>query len=138
RGSGAAPAPRPTPRAPGRATLLRVERLRPGAAQPPGEHEARPEILPQLLNGARSKEPRMRAGSIHGPVESQATLRIRRSGARDRRGPPTHVRMLNLAVGMPGIWEIVILAGILLLLFGAKKLPELARAMGSSITQFKK
>ena len=46
--------------------------------------------------------------------------------------------MLNLAIGGLGIWEIVILAGILLLLFGAKKLPELARSMGSSITQFKK
>ena len=31
-----------------------------------------------------------------------------------------------------------IVLAVLLLLFGAKKLPELARSMGSSVTQFKK
>lgn len=53
-------------------------------------------------------------------------------------GSRVHERMSNLAIGMPGTWEILILVGVLLLFFGARKLPELARAMGSSITQFKK
>lgn len=38
----------------------------------------------------------------------------------------------------PGLPEILVILGLVLLLFGAKKLPELARSMGSSITQFKK
>ncbi len=37
-----------------------------------------------------------------------------------------------------GMTEILIVAFIIVLLFGAKKLPELAKGMGSSIKQFKK
>lgn len=44
--------------------------------------------------------------------------------------------MLYLA--LPGIGELWPILVVLLLLFGAKKLPELARAMGSSINMFKK
>ena len=46
--------------------------------------------------------------------------------------------MNHLAFGMPGPAEWIWIAVILVLLFGARKLPELARAMGSSVTQFKK
>lgn len=49
--------------------------------------------------------------------------------------------MMNLAYlpgGMPGLAEIGVVALILVLLFGARKLPELARALGSSLTEFKR
>lgn len=37
-----------------------------------------------------------------------------------------------------GMTEILIVAFIIILLFGAKRLPELARGLGSSIKSFKK
>jgi len=48
--------------------------------------------------------------------------------------------MLNVlaVLAFLGMNEFWIIAGVILLLFGAKKLPELARSMGSSVTQFKK
>lgn len=36
-----------------------------------------------------------------------------------------------------GVWEAVLVFGILMLLFGAKKLPDLARGLGSGIRNFK-
>ena len=38
---------------------------------------------------------------------------------------------------MPGGWEMVVIALVILLLFGAKKLPELARGLGQGIREFK-
>ena len=38
---------------------------------------------------------------------------------------------------MPGGWEIVVIALVILLMFGAKKLPELARGLGQGIREFK-
>ncbi|MFN7181837.1 MAG: twin-arginine translocase TatA/TatE family subunit [Planctomycetota bacterium] len=40
--------------------------------------------------------------------------------------------------GRIGFWELLIVLGILLLLFGATKLPQLARGLGKSISEFKK
>mgnify|MGYP001601856502 CR=1 FL=1 len=37
-----------------------------------------------------------------------------------------------------GTTEIVVIASVLLILFGGKKLPELARGMGDSIKEFRK
>ncbi|MHA6794668.1 Sec-independent protein translocase subunit TatA [Pseudonocardia bannensis] len=38
---------------------------------------------------------------------------------------------------MPGGWEWLIIVGVLLLLFGAKRLPEMARSVGQSARVFK-
>ena len=43
-----------------------------------------------------------------------------------------------LFLALPGIFEFWPLLIVVIVLFGAKKLPELARAMGSSVNQFKK
>ena len=42
-----------------------------------------------------------------------------------------------LAFGMPGGWEWVIIVLVVVLLFGAKKIPELARGLGRGIREFK-
>ncbi len=42
-----------------------------------------------------------------------------------------------LFFGMPGGWEWVIIVLVVLLLFGAKKIPELARGLGRGIREFK-
>jgi sec-independent protein translocase protein TatA len=36
-----------------------------------------------------------------------------------------------------GPWELIILLGILLLVFGAKRLPEIGRSMGKGMREFK-
>ena len=42
-----------------------------------------------------------------------------------------------LAFGMPGGWEWMIIVLVVVLLFGAKKIPELARGLGRGIREFK-
>ncbi|MFN0243137.1 MAG: twin-arginine translocase TatA/TatE family subunit [Planctomycetota bacterium] len=37
-----------------------------------------------------------------------------------------------------GVWEWVAIGVVVLLLFGARKLPDLARSMGASVNEFKK
>ncbi len=46
--------------------------------------------------------------------------------------------MLNLAIGMPGPFEMVIILVVIMLLFGAKKLPGLSRSLGKSLSEFKR
>jgi sec-independent protein translocase protein TatA len=40
-------------------------------------------------------------------------------------------------MGMPGGTELLIIFGIVILLFGAKKIPELAKGLGKGIKNFK-
>ena len=40
--------------------------------------------------------------------------------------------------GWFGGWEIVLILAVVLILFGAKKLPELAKGLGTGIKEFKK
>ncbi|MDY6968840.1 MAG: twin-arginine translocase TatA/TatE family subunit [Spirochaetota bacterium] len=41
-------------------------------------------------------------------------------------------------MGMPGIWELLIIFFIVLLIFGAGKIPKIARDLGGGIKEFKK
>ncbi len=43
-----------------------------------------------------------------------------------------------IAFGQPGPTELLIILAIVLLLFGAKKLPGLSRSLGKSLSEFKK
>lgn len=43
-----------------------------------------------------------------------------------------------LALSMPGPWEWGVILLIVLVLFGAKRLPELARSVGQSLKEFRK
>ena len=36
-----------------------------------------------------------------------------------------------------GFWEIVLLLAVIVLLFGAKKIPSIARSLGKSVNEFK-
>lgn len=40
--------------------------------------------------------------------------------------------------GMLGGWEIILILAVVLILFGAKRLPELAKGLGTGIKEFKK
>ena len=41
-------------------------------------------------------------------------------------------------IGGFGVWELIIILVIVMVLFGAKRLPELAKGLGQGITEFKK
>jgi sec-independent protein translocase protein TatA len=40
-------------------------------------------------------------------------------------------------MGMPGGWELVLIVVVIVLLFGGKKIPELAKGLGKGIKDFK-
>ena len=44
---------------------------------------------------------------------------------------------MNVVLCAPGPWQIALIVGALLLLFGGKKIPQLMRGMGSGIKEFK-
>jgi sec-independent protein translocase protein TatA len=44
---------------------------------------------------------------------------------------------LAIIPGMTGGWELLLILALVLLLFGPKRLPEIAEAMGKSIRKFK-
>jgi sec-independent protein translocase protein TatA len=46
--------------------------------------------------------------------------------------------MKVMLAAMLGGWEIVLILAVVLILFGAKKLPELAKGLGTGIKEFKK
>jgi sec-independent protein translocase protein TatA len=50
--------------------------------------------------------------------------------------PPTHLEGLKPMLGL-GIGEIVVILAIVVLFFGAKRIPEIARGMGEGIRNFK-
>lgn len=41
-------------------------------------------------------------------------------------------------IGVVGPWQIILVLVVILLLFGAKKLPELSRSIGKSLGEFRK
>jgi sec-independent protein translocase protein TatA len=43
----------------------------------------------------------------------------------------------SILLWMPGAWEILLIALIVLLLFGGKKIPELMRGLGKGVKEFK-
>ena len=45
---------------------------------------------------------------------------------------------MNIFAALLGGWEIVLILAVVLILFGAKKLPELAKGLGQGIKEFKK
>ena len=45
--------------------------------------------------------------------------------------------MINPLVAVPGGWELVLIVLVIIMLFGAKKLPELARGSGRALRIFK-
>ena len=46
--------------------------------------------------------------------------------------------MKIMIAGIMGFWEIILIVAILIILFGARKIPELARGLGTSIKELRK
>ena len=46
--------------------------------------------------------------------------------------------MNTMFAGILGGWEIVLILAVVIILFGAKKLPELAKGLGQGLREFKR
>ena len=44
---------------------------------------------------------------------------------------------MSYQMAVIGFWEVALLLGVLMMFFGAKKLPQLAKGLGSGISYFK-
>ena len=44
----------------------------------------------------------------------------------------------NILFALPGGWEWAIIIGVILLFFGANRIPELMKGLGSGVKEFKK
>ena len=45
---------------------------------------------------------------------------------------------LAILPGMQGPWEVLLILAVVLIIFGGKRLPDLARSLGKSLGEFKK
>jgi len=45
--------------------------------------------------------------------------------------------ILSILIGVIGPWQIVLVAAVILLMFGGKKLPELMKGIGQGLREFK-
>ena len=43
----------------------------------------------------------------------------------------------HIILAVPGVWSIALIAIVILLVFGGKKIPELMRGLGSGVKEFK-
>ena len=75
-----------------------------------------------------------RTAPATGPCAVSSTLSI---SSVTTAGRPVRRANLRRAEAMPGGWEWLIIIGVLVLLFGAKRLPEMARSVGQSARVFK-
>jgi sec-independent protein translocase protein TatA len=63
--------------------------------------------------------------------------RARRCGSKEHREMLTFMVSVPL-IGMPGIWEWILIALAIVIFFGASKLPKLGKGLGEGIRNFKK
>lgn len=46
--------------------------------------------------------------------------------------------MHTVAIGMPGMWELLLILAIVLIFFGVGKLPKVLKSMGEGVREFRK